>query len=99
MLENTGQASTKVPNSLALVAAEAVVEQAKKFQEQIRRVAERQRALEHARAQEHLNASREEAVNVSVGKLSEAPKSSNANANASAQPQDLSRGATVDFNA
>ena len=44
MLENTGQTETKVPNTLAIVAVRAVVEQAKKYQEQVREVVERQRA-------------------------------------------------------
>lgn len=97
MLENTGQTEVKVPNSLAIVAAEAVVEQAKKYQEQVREVVERQRADERSRARSDLPASREDAVQVSVGESNDAPTSSDSGA--SAQPQQPSRGTAVDLNA
>ena len=97
MLENTGQTEVKVPNSLAIVAAEAVVEQAKKYQEQVREVVERQRADERNRARGDLPASREDAVQVSVGESNDAPTSSDSGA--SAQPQQPSRGTAVDLNA
>ena len=97
MLENTGQTEVKVPNSLAIVAAEAVVERAKKYQEQVREVVERQRADERNRARGDLPASREDAVQVSVGESNDAPTSSDSGA--SAQPQQPSRGTAVDLNA
>ena len=98
MLENTGQTEVKVPNSLAIVAAEAVVERAKKYQEQVREVVERQRADERNRTREHSDASREDAVQVSVGESNDdAPTSSDPGA--SAQPQEPSRGTAVDLNA
>ena len=98
MLENTGQTEVKVPNSLAIVAAEAVVERAKEYQEQVREVVERQRADERNRTREHSDASREDAVQVSVGESNDdAPTSSDSGA--SAQPQQPSRGTAVDLNA
>lgn len=99
MLENTGQTETKVPNSLAIVAAEAVVEQARKYQEQVREAVERQRATERDSAREHLNDSREDAVQVSIGESSDAPTPSNSDSGASAQPQQPFRGTAVDLNA
>lgn len=101
MLENTGNTETKVPNTLALVAAKAVVEQAKVYQEQVREAIERQRAEESVRAREALDNSREDAVQVSVGNPSkDAPTSSPApDAGAGAQPQQPSRGTAVDLNA
>lgn len=98
MLENTGQAETKVPNTLALVAAKAAVEQAKKYQEQVRETVERQRAVEDSRARERLNASREDDdVQVSVGESNDAPTSSVSDP--SAQPRQPTRGTSVDLNA
>lgn len=98
MLENTGQTETKVPNSLAIVAAEAVVEQARKYQEQVREVVDRQRAEAKSRALDDSNASREDAVQVSVGNSSDdAPTSSDSGE--SAQPQQPTRGTAVDLNA
>ncbi len=97
MLENTAQTETKVPNSLAIVAAQAVVEQAKKYHEQVRETVERQRASE--RAHEASKASREEAVKVSVGdSSSDAPISSSSTSDAGAVPLP-SRGTAVDLNA
>lgn len=95
MLENTGQTETKVPNSLAIVAAQAVVEQAKKYQEQVREAVERHRASQ--RALEDSKASREDAVQVSVGdSSSDEPISSSPDAGAASPPN---RGTAVDLNA
>lgn len=97
MLENTSQTETKVPSTLALVAAKAAVEQERKYQEQVRDVIERQRAAERARALGRLNASREDDVQVSVGESNDAPAASTSDADA--QPQQPPRGTAVDLNA
>ncbi len=96
MLENTGQTGTKVPNTLAIVAAQAVVEQAKKYQEQVREALERQRAVERAQASEHSKApKKEDAVQVQVDVASApAPVAESE----PAAPQ-ASRGTAVDLNA
>lgn len=103
MLENTGHNETKVPNTLALVAAKAVVEQARVYQERAREAIERQRAEESVRARKALDNSHEDAVQVSVGNPSkDAPtstSSSTSDAGAGAQPQQPSRGTAVDLNA
>ncbi len=99
MLENTGQAGTKVPNTLAIVAAQAVVEQAKKYQEQVREALERQRALERARAFSDSQAPEKDAVQVDVASApAPVAKAEPAPAPAPAPPQ-ASRGAAVDLNA
>jgi bifunctional pyridoxal-dependent enzyme with beta-cystathionase and maltose regulon repressor activities len=97
VLENTGQTETKVPNTLAIVAAQAAVEQAKKYQEQIRESLERERAAERARAHESARKS-DDAVQVSISDGS-APAATPAPATqVNAAPQ-ASRGAAVDLNA
>lgn len=98
MLENTGHTETKVPNTLALVAAEAAVEQARKYQEQVREVVERQRAAERSRARGALDASHEESVQVSIGGSSSDTPISSSTSDAGAAPQ-ASRGTAVDLNA
>lgn len=97
MLENTGQAETKIPNTLAIVAAQAAVEQAKQYQEQVREASERQRVEERAQAAKQSNVSREDAVQVSVDEAS-APESAPVAQTPPAAPQ-ASRGAAVDLNA
>ncbi len=95
MLENTGQAETKVPNTLALVAAQAAVEQAKKYQEQVREALERQHAQERARANDDSKARKEEDDAVQVDVASAPAPVAQAEP---AAPQ-ASRGAAVDLNA
>ena len=93
MLENTGQAGTKVPNTLAIVAAQAVVEQAKKYQEQVREAVERQRADERVRAPSDSATPKDDAVQV---ELASAPAPV---AQAEPAAPQASRGAAVDLNA
>jgi hypothetical protein len=94
VLENTGQAETKVPNTLAIVAAQAAVEQAKKYQEQVREALERQRANERAQAvEDSKKAPSEDAVQVTIDGAS-APV-----AQAEPAAPQASRGAAVDLNA
>lgn len=97
MLENTGHTGTKVPNTLAIVAAQAAVEQAKKYQEQIRESVERDRAAERARANESARAP-DDAVQVSIGDGSAPAAAPAPAAQVDAAPQ-ASRGAAVDLNA
>lgn len=101
MLENTGHTETKVPNTLALVAAKAVVEQAQKYQEQAREALERKRAEERARADNLLQVSREDAVKVSVEAApAPAPVPTAAPSAPEAAPANQSsRGTAVDLNA
>ncbi len=54
MLENTAHATDKVPNILALVASQMVVEKAKEFREQARQAAEQARKVENARLRDRL---------------------------------------------
>ncbi|MBM3580725.1 MAG: hypothetical protein FJX37_02015 [Alphaproteobacteria bacterium] len=98
VLENTGHTETKVPNTLAIVAAQAAVEQAKKYQEQIRESVERERAAERARAHESERTSREDAVQVSISDGSAPAAAPAPAAQVDAAPQ-ASRGAAVDLNA
>ena len=100
MLENTGNAETKVPNSLAVVAAQAVVEQARKFQDQARETIERQRAEGRVRALERLDASRKDKDIVPVA-AGDAPSSSSAPAPApdAGAVSEPTRGTAVDLNA
>ena len=98
MLENTGNVGTKVPNSFAIVAVNAVVAQAREFHDQARETAERERAEERARAFDRLNASRKDAVQVAAdAPSSDAPSSSSApDTGAVSEP---TRGTAVDLNA
>ena len=99
MLENTGQSGMTVPNTLAIIAAEAVVEQVKKYGEQVREEAERQRAEDRARARESLRSSDEDAVQVSVGGSKDSPSVSfSSNADTREEPQ-TTRGTVMDVNA
>jgi len=99
VLENTGQSGMTVPNTLAIIAAEAVVEQAKKYGEQVREEAERQRAEDRERARESLRSLPENAVQVSVGESNDAQAaSSSSESDARVEPQ-TARGAVVDMNA
>jgi bifunctional pyridoxal-dependent enzyme with beta-cystathionase and maltose regulon repressor activities len=97
VLENTGQTETKVPNTLAIVAAQAAVEQAKKYQEQIRESLERERAAERARAHESARKS-DDAVQVSISDGS-APAAAPAPATQANAASQASRGTAVDLNA
>ena len=100
MLENTAHATDKVPNTLALVASQMVVEKAKEFKEQARQAAEQARRAESERLRQHaLESGRADdkdpaGSDPAQAKLSE-PASSPA-ADAPAQPD--ARGVVVDLN-
>ena len=98
MLENTGHAEVKVPNTLALVAAEAVVEQARKFQEQSREAIERRRAEERARVDNLAQTPREDAVKVSI-ETSDAASASSPATETAPPVEPASRGASLDLSA
>ncbi len=95
MLENTGQTETKVPNTLALVAAQTAVEQARKFQEQAREALERKHAEDRAREDSKSQAAQDYAVKLSVA-ASSAPAAA---PETTAPVESSSRGAAVDLNA
>jgi hypothetical protein len=97
VLENTGHTETKVPNTLAIVAARAAVEQAKEYQEQIRESVERERAAERARTHDSARAS-DDAVQMSIGDGSAPAAAPEPATQVNAAPQ-ASRGAAVDLNA
>lgn len=52
MLENTAHTTERIPNTLALVASQMVLEKAKEFREQARQAAEEARKAENARARQ-----------------------------------------------
>ena len=108
MLENTGQAGTKVPNSLAIVAAQTVVAQAQEFNDHAREAGERRRAEERGRALEQLQISRDDdddTVQVALSDASnDASSDASNNSSSSSTPAahvvaQTTRGTAVDLNA
>ena len=96
VLENTAHATDKVPNTLALVASQMVVEKAKEFKEQARQQAEEARRADNARARDRL-LEKLDKPSADASSSNDAPiESAPSKSDAPAQPDP--RGTVVDLN-